>query len=170
MLLGRRLEEGSVLNIGSPAPDFELQDHRGETVRLSAFLGRWVVLWWYPRASSGVCSIQGRGFQSSWNQFEAEGAVVLGISFDPPEENCAFADAEGFGFSLLSDPDMTTGAPFGVLRDEVDLLARAKRITYLIDPNGTIRRVYDVGGDPDAAARHAGEVARDLMELQSGGR
>jgi peroxiredoxin Q/BCP len=152
---------------GTRAPDFALPDHRGDIVRLEGLRGTWVVLWWYPKASSGVCSIQGRGFQSTWDSFEAAGAVVVGISFDSPEDNCAFADAEGFGFSLLSDPDATTGVPFGVLRDELDLLARAKRITYLIDPEGIVRKAYDVGGDPERAARHAEEVATDLSELQS---
>lgn len=152
---------------GTQAPDFALHDQRGEVVRLQDLRGSWVVLWWYPKASSGVCSIQGRGFQSSWERFEAEGAVVVGISFDPPGDNCAFADAEGFGFALLSDPDATTGGPFRVLRDEPDRLARAKRITYLIDPNGVVQKAYDVGGDPGRAAQHAEEVASDLAEFQS---
>lgn len=153
---------------GTEAPDFALPDGRGATVRLHDLRGRWVVLWWYPRAMSGVCSIQGRAFEAAWDRFRDLDASVLGISFDPPEENCAFADAEGFSFSLLSDPDATTGPTFDVLRDEVDLADRARRVTYLIDPDGIVRRAYDVGGDPAAAERHADLVADDLALLREG--
>lgn len=155
-----------MLEPGVPSPDFTLMDHRGSIVRLSELRGHWVVLWWFPKAGSGVCSLQARGFQASWDRFESEGIKVIGISFDRPEDNCAFAQAEEFGFALVSDPNATTGAPFEVLRDEPDLLDRAKRITYLIDPSGIIRKSYDVGGDPEKAAEHADDVARDLAGMQ----
>lgn len=155
-----------MLEPGTVAPDFTLPDGRGAQVRLEDLRGRWVVLWWYPKAASGVCSIQGRAFEAAWDRFRDLDAEVLGISFDAPEDNCAFADAEGFSFTLLSDPDATTGAPYEVLRDDTALLDRARRVTYLIDPEGTVRMAYDVGGDPGVADRHAHVVADDLERLR----
>jgi peroxiredoxin Q/BCP len=155
-----------VLEEGVLAPNFALPDGRGSIVRLEELRGRWVVLWWYPKASSGVCSIQGRAFEAAWDRFRDLDAEVLGVSFDEAEANCAFADAESFSFTLLSDPDATTGTSFEVLREDSHLLDRARRITYLIDPRGFVRKCYDVGSDPQAAEAHALKVAADLEILR----
>jgi peroxiredoxin Q/BCP len=89
---------------------------------------------------------------------------VLGASFDAPAENKAFADTESFGFRLLSDADRSVGAEYGVLRPPDDpYAAMPKRVSFLIDPDGIIRRTYEV---KDTAA-HADEVLADLAELRS---
>jgi peroxiredoxin Q/BCP len=89
---------------------------------------------------------------------------VLGASFDPPEANKAFADAEGFGFRLLSDVDRAVGTAYGVLRPPDDQYASMPtRVSFLIDPDGVIRRTYEV---KDTAA-HADEVLADLATLRS---
>ena len=89
---------------------------------------------------------------------------MLGASFDAPEENKAFADAESFGFRLLSDADRTVGTAYGVTRPPDDQYASMpKRVSFLIDPDGVIRRTYEV---KDTAA-HADAVLADLDELRS---
>ena len=88
---------------------------------------------------------------------------MLGISFDTPEDNAAFAAEHGFPFRLLSDPDKAAGTDYQVLRDPSDKYANfPQRHSYLIDPDGKIAKVYDVT-DP---AGHATEVLADLEALQ----
>ena len=89
---------------------------------------------------------------------------MLGASFDTPEENKAFADAETFGFRLLSDVDRAVGTAYGATRDPDDQYAALpRRVSFLIDPEGIIRRTYEV---TDTAA-HADEVLADLDALRS---
>lgn len=91
--------------------------------------------------------------------------VILGASFDTPEENKAFAEGEQFGFRLLSDVDRTVGATYEVTRASDDQHAGfAQRIAYLIDPDGVIRRSYEVTD----VEGFAGQVLRDLGELRPG--
>lgn len=88
---------------------------------------------------------------------------MLGASFDTTEENKAFADAEGFPFRLLSDPDRSVGRVYEALRPADDRFADyAMRIAYLIDPEGTIRRAYDVTD----VSRFADLVLSDLAALR----
>jgi peroxiredoxin Q/BCP len=91
--------------------------------------------------------------------FEDAGCTILGISFDEPADNKAFRDEHGFPYALLSDPDKTVGTAYDVLRDPSDQYANfPNRISYLIDPEGTIAVSYEVT-DP---AGHAAEVLADL--------
>ena len=130
---------------GTVAPDFTLPDQDGTDVRLADERGHWVVLYWYPKASTPGCTIQGRGLRDKLAELQDADAVVLGASFDTPGENKAFCDAEGFPFRLLSDPDREVGRRYEVLRAPGEEYADyAKRIAYLIDPSGVIRRSYDV--------------------------
>jgi len=88
--------------------------------------------------------------------------VVLGASFDTPEENKAFAEAQGFGYRLLSDPDRTAGRSYEVERDPSEQYADfPQRVAYLIDPAGVIRRAYQVSD----VAGFAGVVVADLEAL-----
>ncbi len=87
----------------------------------------------------------------------------MGASFDTPEENKAFADENGFGFTLLSDTDMKVGEMYQVRRSPDEERANyALRIAYLIDPEGTIRKAYEVTDTGGFAA----EVLQDLEQLQ----
>ena len=96
-------------------------------------------------------------------EFADAGCVVLGASFDTTEENRAFAEAENFGFGLLSDTDRSVGRLYDAARPEDDPLASLPlRVSYLIDPDGVIRRAYTVTD----TAGHAAEVLADLSALQ----
>lgn len=96
--------------------------------------------------------------------YEAAGCTVVGISFDTPEDNAAFRSTFDFPFDLLSDRDRNIGAAYDVLRPDDDPFADyPRRISYLIDPNGTIAKAYEVA-DP---AGHGAEVLADLAALQS---
>ena len=88
---------------------------------------------------------------------------MLGASFDTVEDNRAFAEAEGFGYRLLSDVDREVGKAYDAARPDDDPLASLPlRVSYLIDPEGVIRRAYHVTD----TAGHAAEVLADLAALQ----
>ncbi len=90
---------------------------------------------------------------------------MLGISFDAPVANKRFADKQRFAFSLLSDIDHTVGEAYGVMRPAGHKWADLpRRITFLIDPDRVVRRVYDVAD----VALHADEVLADLRQLTRG--
>jgi len=107
--------------------------------------------------------VQGQGLRDSAHQLETLNCVVLGASFDTVGENHAFATAQQFPFRLLSDVDRTVGERYQVVRPSGHQYADyPERISYLIDPDGVIRRSYAVHD----VASHAAEVIADLTELQ----
>jgi peroxiredoxin Q/BCP len=151
-----------MLDAGGRAPDFRLPDQAGTIRSLADVPGRWVILWWYPRASSKTCTLEGQVYQSMIGDFERSNATVYGACFDSVQENKDFADHESFGFPLLSDESMAVGRAYGVTREHEDPLVRKpRRVTYLIDPDQIIRRVYIV----DDAESHPMQVLRDLRSL-----
>ena len=126
---------------GDPAPDFEAVAHTGERVRLSQFRGKTVVLYFYPRAMTPGCTREGVRFNELLDEFERHGAVVLGVSTDPPERNRRFAEKHGFRFLLLSDPQGEIASLYGVLKRTRSGRLSAERATFIIDASGTVRRV-----------------------------
>lgn len=147
---------------GTAAPAFALPDQHGANVTLADQRGHWVLLWWYPAAQTPGCTIEGQNLRDHADDFSAANCVVLGASFDTVAGNLAFAEIQGFGFSLLSDEDRTIGAAYDVIRRGDDHYERyAARYSYLIDPEGIIRRSYDVSD----VESHADEVLADLRAL-----
>ena len=106
--------------------------------------------------------MEGQGLRDRSAEIEALGGVVLGASFDSVEDNKSFADQQSFPYRLLSDVKMEVGTRYDVLRDPDDKFPNlAKRISYLIDPQGVIRIAYEVT-DPQG---HAEKVIEDLAKL-----
>ena len=109
--------------------------------------------------------MEGQALRDSADRFAELGAVILGASFDTVEENRAFAEAQDFPFALLSDADHSVGAAYEVLRSPNErYVDYPRRLSYLIDPDGVIRRAYDVA----AVASHATAVLHDLDHLTGG--
>jgi len=149
-----------MLETGGPAPDFTLPDQDGSSVTLGELRGRWVVLYFYPKAATPGCAIEGRCFRDLSGDFADAGIEILGISFDTPAQNAAFRRDEGFGFRLLCDTEKTTGAAYDAVRGpDEDFAGFPRRLTYVIDPDGKIAFVYDVGADIDA---HPARVLADI--------
>jgi thioredoxin-dependent peroxiredoxin len=152
-----------MLAAGSLAPDFCLPDQHGNEVCLAEHRGRWVLLWWYPKAESPGCTVEGQVLRDNAAAFEAAHCAILGASFDTPAENLAFATAQGFDFPLLSDADRKVGEAYQVVRQADHQYAiYPRRHSFLIDGEGVVRRVYVV---TDVAV-HATEVLADLAGLQ----
>ncbi len=103
-----------MIDPGGPAPDFTLPDQDGEPVSLSSLRGRWVALYFYPKADTPGCTTQACGVRDHAADYEAANAVVLGISPDPVDELRAFADKYGLAFTLLSDEGHSVADAYGV--------------------------------------------------------
>jgi thioredoxin-dependent peroxiredoxin len=143
----------ALLAVGDLAPDFSLQTHRGDEVKLSALKGQTVVLWWYPKADTPGCTIEGCGFRDQYPEYEAKQVKVFGISCDTVEENRAFAEKFDFPFPLLCDPSRKVSLAYGAVEDTESF---PKRITYVISAEGRIAEVHgqvDVKSHPEALSK-----------------
>jgi thioredoxin-dependent peroxiredoxin len=135
-----------MIDAGGEAPDFTLSNQDGVPVTLSALRGRWVALYFYPKADTPGCTTQACGIRDHSAAYEEANAVVLGVSPDPVEELRAFADKYGLAFTLLSDRNHEVAESYGVW-DELrfgDLKVWGnRRSSVLIDPGGKIATVFE---------------------------
>ncbi len=124
---------------GSPAPDFTLPSQKGDSVTLSALRGQWVVLYFYPADDTPGCTAEACSFRDSHEDFVDAGAVVLGVSSDSVTSHTKFAEKHSLPFTLLSDEDGALRKTYGV-KKSMGLLPG--RVTYVIDPEGIVRKVF----------------------------
>lgn len=129
-----------ILKVGETAPDFSVMNHLGQNVSLKDLLGQNVVLWFYPKAGTPGCTIQGKAFRDRKPSFDEKNVVVLGVSFDSVEENANFCNKFNFNFQLLCDIEREIGLAYGACKDKK--AGYAARISYLIDKKGKIKAVF----------------------------
>ncbi|HEX3318922.1 MAG TPA: thioredoxin-dependent thiol peroxidase [Solirubrobacteraceae bacterium] len=133
-----------MVEVGQPAPDFELPDQNGEPVRLSDWRGRRIVLYFYPKADTPGCTTQACGIRDRTADYDAAGAVVLGISPDSVEDVRQFADKFDLKFHLLADADHAVADAYGVWVEK-NRYGRTywgnERTTFVIDANGNVLEV-----------------------------
>jgi len=153
-----------MLKVGARAPGFELADSEMEVVSLSSFKGKPVVLYFYPKDDTPGCTIEAIEFSELADQFEALGAMVLGVSMDDCLSHGSFRDKHGLAVELLSDPDGEVCRRYEVVQErEVEGQKRLGivRSTYVIDASGIIRHaLYHV-----PPKGHAAEVLRLVKDL-----
>ena len=144
-----------MLQIGTQAPDFTLFDKDGNAVSLSQFLGKRVVLYFYPRDNTPGCTRQACAFAGAYKEFEAREVVVIGISRDSVASHQKFAAKYELPFVLLSDPDRVAIEAYGVWQEKKTcgkVSMGVVRSTYLIDAEGKIEAVMPkVKPDTNAA-------------------
>jgi peroxiredoxin Q/BCP len=146
-----------MVRAGEPAPDFTLAADHGGPVSLKSFRGPKVLLWFFVEAGTPGCTLEGRGFRDHQSYFDESNIRLVGVSFDTPEDNAAFARKHQFGFPLLSDTDHAVATAYGAC-SAVD--ARyPDRVSFLIDEHGMIEKVYDQVDPRDHPAR----VLADLL-------
>ena len=144
-----------MLEVGMKAPDFTLLDKRGNSVSLSDFLGKKVVLYFYPKDSTPGCTRQACAFAQNHSNFEDKNVVVIGISKDSVASHLKFAEKYELPFVLLSDPELQAIQAYGVWQEK-KLYGKVSmgvvRSTYLIDEQGVIEKVMPkVKPDTNAA-------------------
>jgi len=142
------MSEQNRLSDGDAAPEFSLPDADGNTVSLSDFRGRSVVVYFYPAASTPGCTKEACDFRDSLAELNDAGFDVLGISPDKPAKLAKFRDAEGLTFPLLSDEDravMTAWGAFGEKKNYGKIVQGVIRSTFVVDPDGKIAKaLYNV--------------------------
>jgi thioredoxin-dependent peroxiredoxin len=146
---------------GNKAPDFNLPDSNDNMLSLGDFKQHWVVLYFYPKDDTPGCTKEACNFRDDLHKLEKLGAKVIGVSVDDGKSHTAFAKKYNLPFPLLSDKDGATAFKYGALTD-LGAIKIAKRYTFLIDPNGVLRKSYlNV-----EASKHSQEIIDDLTLLQ----
>lgn len=149
---------------GQAAPQFRLQDQKGNWHTLAQYQGKWVVLYFYPKDDTPGCTTEVCTFRDDVAKLHRENAEVLGVSLDDVKSHEAFAAKYHVPFPLLSDNTQATAKAYGVLATHLTF-TYARRETFLIDPHGKVARHYkDV--DPKA---NSGQVLADLATLKKSG-
>lgn len=149
------------LKEGDPAPDFTAVTRGGGTVSLSDFKGKSVVLYFYPKDDTPGCTREACAFRDHFAEFKKRGAVVLGVSTDPVESHGKFAEKFKLPFTLLADEDRKIVTAYGVWGEKSFMGRRylgTHRVTFLIGPDGRIRKIWP-RVIPDG---HAEEVLAEL--------
>jgi thioredoxin-dependent peroxiredoxin len=151
------------LKVGDPAPDFSLPAADGHVVRLSEFRGRSeVVLFFYPKDDSPVCTAEACSFRDSYDDLRQSGAEVIGVSADSSQSHRRFTERHRLPFLLLSDPDGTLRALYQVPKTFGLIPGRS---TYVIDKDGVIRTIFSSQFFP---AKHAREAIAALRAIREG--
>lgn len=136
------------LSPGDAAPDFTLTDADGNSVALSDYRGKSVVVYFYPAASTPGCTTEACDFRDSLADLNDAGFAVLGVSPDEPEKLASFRDSEGLTFPLLSDPDhsvMTAWGAFGEKQNYGKTVQGVIRSTFVVNADGKIdKALYNV--------------------------
>lgn len=152
----------SGIKVGDKAPDFTAKSHNGNQIRLADYLGKKaVVLYFYPKDNTTVCTTQACSFRDSYEQFVEAGAEVIGVSSDDAESHRGFAAQQNLQFQLISDVDGSLRKAFGVPKTFGFLPGR---VTYVIDREGTVRNVFNSQLNAD---RHISEALNIVRELSS---
>ena len=133
-----------MLKTGDKAPDFALQDKDGNTVRLSDYLGRKVVLYFYPKDNTPGCTRQACAFAAAYDQFKNKNVAVIGISKDSVASHLKFAEKHGLPFVLLSDPARQAIEAYGVWQEKKNygkVSMGVVRTTFIIDEKGSLEKI-----------------------------
>ena len=134
-----------MLEVGTKAPDFRLQDQNGQEHTLAGYRGKRVILYFYPKDMTAGCTKQACGFAELYPQFHEKGAVILGVSRDSVASHKRFEEKYGLPFTLLSDPDHSVTEAYGAWKEKTlygKTTLGVVRTTYLIDEEGNIAKAY----------------------------
>lgn len=156
------------LKVGQSAPDFCLLDQDGNRTCLEDLRGKWVVLYFYPRDNTPGCSLEAKNFSCLRKNFEAENAVVIGVSRDSVESHRQFIEKKELKIKLLSDEQANIHRTYDVLHPKHfrgKEVTSAVRTTFLINPDGEIARLWD----NVKATGHAEKVLTELRALKEKG-
>ena len=144
-----------MLEIGTKAPDFTLPDKNGNMISLSDFIGKKIILYFYPRDNTPGCTRQACAFAGLYKDFQEKGVEVIGISKDSAASHMKFAEKYNLPFILMSDPDLEAIKAYGVWQEKKmygKISMGVVRTTFIIDEHGIIEKVMPkVKPDTNAA-------------------
>ena len=152
------------LQVGQKAPEFTLSDQDGKEHKLSDFLGRWVLLYFYPKDDTPGCTTEACTIRDNFPHFEKSELIVLGVSVDSVKSHKKFAEKYHLPFTLLSDEEKKVVEAYGVWQKRKFMgreFMGTVRSSFLIDPEGKIAKIYEEV-KPD---KHAAEVLSDVTAL-----
>ncbi len=159
-VLLRVARAGELPETGKPAPDFNLPDQNNQRHTLADYLGKWLVLYFYPKDDTPGCTTEACAFRDDLSRLTAMGAAVVGISVDDTGSHAAFAKKYHLPFALLADQTTETAAHYGALMN-LGFIKFAHRYTFLIDPQGKVSKRYL----SVETSRHSKEIIDDLRAL-----
>ena len=142
-----------VLSAGTKAPEFTAKDDAGNTVSLSDFAGKIVVLYFYPKDDTPGCTKEAQGFRDSYADYQGKDIVVLGVSMDDETSHKAFKEKYGLPFTLLADTDGAITKAY-----DVEGGGYSKRVTYIINGEGMI----DVVDENVKTGTHAQDILASM--------
>jgi peroxiredoxin Q/BCP len=122
--------------------DFKLKNQDGKTVTLNDFKGKWLVVYVYPKDDTPGCTIQGKSFTASKQDFDDANIAVVGVSADDVDSHKAFANKFAFTIDLLADPDHEFLTAAGVGQSDYKGTMYWDRTSFVIDPEGKLRKTY----------------------------
>lgn len=152
---------GFTVQEGELAPDFTLPNQNGLPVRLSSLQGSWVVLYFYPKDDSPGCTKEACSFRDNIVGIQQLNATVLGVSVDSVSSHKKFADKHNLNFQILADDRHVVSKQYGLLTRFMGMTI-ARRSTVIIDPKGTIRKLFPSVKPED----HALEIHKTLISLK----
>ena len=141
----RRTEDRLSVEEGLPAPDFTLKSDTGDDISLSSLKGAPVILYFYPKDDTPGCTAQACGIRDAWKEFEAAGAVVLGVSPDGEESHAKFKQKYDLPFTLLADTDHAVADEYGVWGEKSyagKTYMGVDRSTFVIGADGNVAKVF----------------------------
>src|SRR5262245_22113675 len=161
----RRLitNRGDQMKVGQKAPDFNVKDDAGKTVKLSDFKGKKIVLYFYPKDDTPGCTTEACNFRDGLAEIRKKGAVVLGVSADSTESHKKFKDKFDLNFPLLADTDRKLIEDYGVWKEK-SMYGRkymgVERTTYIIGKDGKVTHIFP----KVKVSEHADEVLEALED------
>jgi peroxiredoxin Q/BCP len=151
-----------MLQPGQAFPNFSLPNQDGENLKLGDFAGKWLVVYVYPKDDTPGCTIQGKSFTATKADFDKAGITVLGLSADDVASHKNFCNKFAFNIDLLADPQAQLLKACGVGQSDYKGTMYWNRTTFVIDPKGTVRKVYEKV-NPEG---HEKVLLDDIAQLQ----
>ena len=151
--------------VGKRFPDFSLQNQDGQTVTLNDFANKWLVVYVYPKDDTPGCTIQGKSFTATKQEFDDANISVVGVSEDDVESHKNFCNKFAFTIDLLADPNHELLNAAGVGQSDYKGTMYWNRTSFVIDPSGNLRKVYEKV-NPDG---HERVLLDDIKAMQASG-
>jgi peroxiredoxin Q/BCP len=150
--------------VGQRFPDFSLQNQDGQTVTLNDFANKWLVVYVYPKDDTPGCTIQGKSFTATKQEFDDANIAVVGVSEDDVESHKSFCNKFAFTIDLLADPKHELLQAAGVGQSDYKGTMYWNRTSFVIDPSGNLRKVYEKV-NPEG---HERVLLDDIQAMQAG--